>query len=50
MKVGLEQAAAERIDDLIGTLDRFTAAIEANTSAIEARNALVDAEQNGPRG
>lgn len=50
MKIALEQAATERIDDLIRTLDRFTAALKANTAAIEARNALVDAEQNGPRG
>lgn len=32
MKVGLEQAAAERIDDLVRTVDRLTAAINENTA------------------
>lgn len=50
MKIGLEQAAAERVDDLVGAIDRMTAALEANTAAIEAANAQRDFQLNGPRG
>lgn len=33
MKIGLEPAAAERIDDLVRTIDQLTAAINENTAA-----------------
>ncbi|AYD84627.1 hypothetical protein SEA_PAITO_42 [Mycobacterium phage Paito] len=50
MKVGIELAALERIDDLVGTLDKLTAAIKENTAAIEAANRWRDDLMNGPRG
>lgn len=50
MKIGLEAAAVERLDDLIRTFDRLIAVIEASTAAIGALNELVDGQLNGPRG
>ncbi|AOT25151.1 hypothetical protein PBI_TERROR_40 [Mycobacterium phage Terror] len=50
MKVGLEPAAAGRVDDLVGALDRLSAALKANTAAIEEANRQRDDLMNGPRG
>lgn len=62
--VKMSRPTAERIDDLVGALDRFTAAFAKSAAAaqyqaaaadrlaaaIEASNALADCQLNGPNG
>ena len=50
MKIGFEPPTAERVDDLVGAIDRLATAINDNTAALEARNAFIDCQLNGPRG
>lgn len=57
MKISLEPAVVERIDDLVGALDRQAKANERLAAAIERRNELAevinatfDVALNGPRG
>lgn len=50
MQFGLNAETAERVDDLVGALDRQANANNRLAAAIEALTALLDFEQNGPRG
>lgn len=56
MKVSVDLAALERVDDLVGTLDKLIAAINANTAARagflppKPEPCGGDCQLNGPRG
>ncbi|QBP30254.1 hypothetical protein KDW77_gp40 [Mycobacterium phage Pinnie] len=50
MKFGMDDATAQRVDDLTHALEAQAAANERLAKAIEAHTALLDAEANGPRG
>ncbi|ABE67298.1 hypothetical protein SEA_PINKYOSHI_41 [Mycobacterium phage PinkYoshi] len=50
MQFGIDLKTVQRVDELVGVLDRLTAALNANTAAIVEANRQRDDLMNGPRG